>query len=132
MGARNVLSERTWHLVLVVHAIVALSPATDICGFQRFAPTLGLAAWAGFVCVIPIKLVEWQFLTFAMRLWVPAETWYAWPVNTRQVGRARRSCGMLEHGPQARASGSALARTYASLRPMHGWPVLAANTFGRR
>jgi hypothetical protein len=64
MGARNELSERTLapSLVLVVYAIVALSAATDICGFQRFAPTLGLPAWAGFVCVIPIKLVEWQFL----------------------------------------------------------------------
>jgi len=41
MGARNELSERTWHLVLVVYAIVALSAATDICGFLRFAPTLG-------------------------------------------------------------------------------------------
>jgi hypothetical protein len=38
---------------------------------------------------------------------------------------------MLEHGHQARASGSALAHAYASLRPIHGWPVLAANTFGK-
>ena len=38
---------------------------------------------------------------------------------------------MLEHGPQARASGSALAHAYARLRPVHGWPVLASNTFGK-
>ena len=69
MSARSQLNERTWHLALIVYAIVALSAATDICGFQRFAPTLGLPAWAGLVCVIPIKLIEWQFLTFAMRLW---------------------------------------------------------------
>jgi hypothetical protein len=38
---------------------------------------------------------------------------------------------MLEHGPQARASGSALAHAYASLRPKHAWPALAPNTFGK-
>ena len=57
-----------WDLWLVVYAIVALSAATDICGFQRFAPTLGLPVWAGILCVVPIKLIEWQFLTFANRL----------------------------------------------------------------
>jgi hypothetical protein len=36
---------------------------------------------------------------------------------------------MLEHGPQARASGSALVHAYASLRSIHGWPALAPNTF---
>jgi hypothetical protein len=39
--------------------------------------------------------------------------------------------GMLEQGPQARASGSALAHTYANLRLIHGWPALAPNTFGQ-
>lgn len=38
---------------------------------------------------------------------------------------------MLEHGSQARASGSALAHAYASLRPKHGWPVLAPNNFSK-
>jgi len=57
-----------WDLWLVVYAIVALSAATDICGFQRFAPTLGLPAWAGALCVIPVKLIEWRFLTFTLRL----------------------------------------------------------------
>ena len=56
MGARNETRERTWHLALIVYAIVALSAATDTCGFQRFAPTLGLPAWAGLVCVIPITV----------------------------------------------------------------------------
>jgi hypothetical protein len=69
MGARNENRERTWHLSLIVYAIVALSAATDTCGFLRFAPTLGVPAWAGTVCVIPVKLIEWQFLTFATRLW---------------------------------------------------------------
>jgi hypothetical protein len=69
MGALVELRERTWDLVLVVYAIVALSAAADICGFLRFAPILGVPAWAGLVCVIPIKLIEWRFLTFAMRLW---------------------------------------------------------------
>jgi hypothetical protein len=69
MGARNETRERTWHLALIIYAIVALSAATDICGFQRFAPTLGLPAWVGWVYVSPIKFIEWQFLTFAMRLW---------------------------------------------------------------
>jgi hypothetical protein len=55
-------------LWLVVYAIVALSAATDICGFQRFAPTLGLPGRAGALCVIPVKLIEWRFLTFAQRL----------------------------------------------------------------
>jgi hypothetical protein len=57
-----------WDLWLIVYAIVALSAATDICGFQRFAPTLGLPAWAGALCVIPVKLIEWRFLTFAQHL----------------------------------------------------------------
>jgi hypothetical protein len=38
---------------------------------------------------------------------------------------------MLEHGQQARASGSALAHAYASPRALHGWPVLAPNIFGK-
>jgi hypothetical protein len=38
---------------------------------------------------------------------------------------------MLEHRPHARASGSALEHAYASLRPIHGWPALAPNTFGQ-
>jgi hypothetical protein len=40
-----------------VDAIVALSTATDTCGFQRFAPALGLPVWAGALSVIPIKRV---------------------------------------------------------------------------
>jgi hypothetical protein len=55
-------------LWLVVYAIVALSAATDVYGFQRFATTLGLPAWAGALGVMPIKFVEWKFLTFAVRL----------------------------------------------------------------
>jgi hypothetical protein len=73
--------------VFTVYAIVALSAATDIYGFHRFAPTLGLPAWAGALCVIPIKLIEWHFLTFATRLFgsgalgkvippVPAAVWF--------------------------------------------------------
>jgi len=63
-AARDDINERTWHLALIVYAIVALSAATDTCGFLRCVP-----AWGGWVCVIPIKFIEWQFLTFAMRLW---------------------------------------------------------------
>src|SRR6516165_4231822 len=57
-----------WDLRLVVYAIVVISAATDVYGFQRFAPTLGLPAWAGALWVIPIKSIEWKFLTFAMRV----------------------------------------------------------------
>ena len=49
--------------------MVALSVATDIAGFLRLAPSLGLPAWVAVLCVIPVKLVEWKFLTFAARLW---------------------------------------------------------------
>jgi len=37
---------------------------------------------------------------------------------------------MLEQAPGARASGSALAEAYASLRNAHEWPDLAPNIFG--
>jgi hypothetical protein len=50
---------------IVVYAIVALSAATDVYAFARFAPALGLPAWAGALWVFPIKFVEWKFLTFA-------------------------------------------------------------------
>jgi hypothetical protein len=63
-----VQKHHSWDLRLIVYAIVALSAVIDICGFQRFAPALGLPAWAGALCVIPIKLVEWNFLSFATRL----------------------------------------------------------------
>jgi hypothetical protein len=68
MAASKYHPAHDWDLWLVVYAIVALSAATDICGFRRFAPTLGLPIWAGVLCVVPIKLIEWQFLTFANRL----------------------------------------------------------------
>jgi hypothetical protein len=85
MGART-HGGVVWDLYSVVYAIVVLSAATDVYGFQRFAPLLGLPAWAGALCVIPIKLVEWKFLTFATRLYqsgwlgtiicpVPAVAW---------------------------------------------------------
>jgi hypothetical protein len=54
-----------WDLWLVVYAIVALSGATDVHALARFALTLGMPAWAGALWVIPIKFVEWKFLTFA-------------------------------------------------------------------
>ena len=57
VGSRNDFTERPWDLALIVYAIVGLSAATDICGFQRFAPTLGVPVWAGLVCVLPIKLI---------------------------------------------------------------------------
>src|SRR5262245_61179154 len=81
MRARNEPRESVWHLAVIVYAIVVLSAATDTCGFLRFAPTLGVPAWAGLVCVIPIKLIEWQFLTFATRLWDAGVLGkFAWPV----------------------------------------------------
>jgi hypothetical protein len=68
MGTRKLRDVGDWDLWLVVYAIVALSAATDMYGFQRFAPALGLPAWAGALWVIPIKFVEWKFLTFATRI----------------------------------------------------------------
>src|SRR5436305_14480540 len=58
-----------WDLTTIVGFIVVLSALTDIAGFQRFAPSFGLPAWAAVLCVIPVKLIEWKFLTFALRLW---------------------------------------------------------------
>src|SRR5262245_30314278 len=52
------------------------------------------------------------------------------PSEIPQPSPIRAFVGMLEHRPQARANGSALAHACASLRPAHGWPVLAPNTFG--
>src|ERR1700730_10971518 len=68
MDARKHRGVGGWDLWLVVYAIVALSAATDIYGFQRLGPSLGLPGWAGALWVIPIKFVEWKFLTFALRL----------------------------------------------------------------
>jgi hypothetical protein len=68
MGAWKDRGASIWDLWLVVYAIVALSAATDVCGFMRFAPAFGLPSWAGALCVVPIKLIEWRFLTFATRL----------------------------------------------------------------
>jgi hypothetical protein len=53
----------------VVVSIVVLSVCTDVAGFLRFAPSLGLPTWAAVLCVIPTKLVEWSFLMFGARLW---------------------------------------------------------------
>jgi hypothetical protein len=60
---------RTWDLTIIVGLIVALSAVTDIAGFLRFAPSVGLPDWAAVLCVIPVKLIEWKFLTFSSRLW---------------------------------------------------------------
>ena len=60
---------RIWDLTIIVWLVVALSAATDIAGFLRLAPSVGLPAWAAVLCVIPVKLIEWKFLTFATRLW---------------------------------------------------------------
>jgi hypothetical protein len=62
-------STRIWDLRIIVGLIVALSAATDIAGFLRLAPSVGLPAWAAVLCVIPVKLIEWKFLTFTTRLW---------------------------------------------------------------
>jgi hypothetical protein len=62
-------STRNWDLTIIVGLIVALSAATDIAGFLRLAPSVGLPPLAAVVCVIPVKLIEWKFLTFATRLW---------------------------------------------------------------
>ena len=56
-------------LQLVVVSIVILSVCTDVAGFLRFAPSLGLPTWAAVLCVIPTKLVESSFLMFGARLW---------------------------------------------------------------
>ena len=60
---------RIWDLTIIVGFVVALSTATDIAGFLRFAPSVGLPAWVAVLCVIPVKLIEWRFLTFTTRLW---------------------------------------------------------------
>ena len=53
---------------LIVGGIVVLALIVDVYGFLRFAPTIGLPWWAAVACVIPIKAVEWRFLTLAHRL----------------------------------------------------------------
>ena len=53
---------------LIVGGIVVLALIVDVYGFLRFAPTIGLPWWAAVACVIPVKAVEWRFLTFARRL----------------------------------------------------------------
>jgi hypothetical protein len=68
MGAWKHRGGSDWDFAVVVYAVVVLSAATDVYGFQRFAPALGLPAWAGSLWVIPVKFVEWKFLTFALRL----------------------------------------------------------------
>jgi hypothetical protein len=60
---------RSWDLALIVLLVMILSVATDIAGFLRFAPGFGIPDWAAVVCVVPTKLIEWRFLTFAARLW---------------------------------------------------------------
>jgi hypothetical protein len=60
---------RIWDLTIIVGLVVALSAATDIAGFLCLAPSVGLPAWAAVLCVIPVKLIEWKFLTFTTRLW---------------------------------------------------------------
>jgi hypothetical protein len=62
-------NERIWDLTIIVGLIVALSAAADVAGFMRFAPSLGLPTEAAALCVLPIKLIEWKFLTIAVRLW---------------------------------------------------------------
>jgi hypothetical protein len=62
-----------WCLKVTVGSIALLALIADICGFLRFAPTIGLPWWAAVLCVIPIKTAEWSFLIFARRLW--ASSW---------------------------------------------------------
>ncbi len=58
-----------WYLRLTVGGIALLALVAEVCGFLRFAPTIGLPWWAAVVCVIPIIAIEWGFLIFARRLW---------------------------------------------------------------
>src|SRR5436190_11392739 len=69
MAKRTEQDTRIWDLTIIVGLLVALSALTDIAGFLRFAPSFGLPAWAAVLCVMPVKLIEWKFLTFTARLW---------------------------------------------------------------